>query len=76
MDATLRVSMILTFPRQARFFHRANPDGSFDSICYPCLATVVARVKETDLEPFERAHVCATNVLEANRQLREMNVGC
>lgn len=59
--------MILEFPEQARFFHRANQDGSFDSICYLCLAIVAARQRELDLEQYERGHVCEPNLLAANR---------
>ena len=59
--------MIVEFPARARFFHRSNPDGSFDSICYLCLAIVAARQRELDLEQFERLHVCEPNLLAANR---------
>lgn len=58
--------MIVEFPARARFFHRANPDGSFDSICYLCLAIVAGRQRELDLEKFERVHVCDPNLLAAN----------
>jgi hypothetical protein len=56
-----------------KFFHRANPDGSFDSICYRCLVIVAARKKELDLEHFERGHACEPNLLKVNSSPKEAN---
>ncbi len=45
-------------PSKPEFPHRHNNDGSFDSICDTCYATV-ARVKtESELTQFEARHVC------------------
>lgn len=62
-------TMIVNLVSRLRFFHRANQDGSFDSICYRCLAIVAARKRELDLEHFERVHACEPNLLAANSPL-------
>jgi len=41
-----------------RFPHRHNNDGSHDSICTACLATVARREDENELLEFELSHVC------------------
>jgi hypothetical protein len=38
--------------------HRANPDGTFDSICLDCFRTIGTEKRETDLRRREEAHVC------------------
>lgn len=38
--------------------HRRNCDGSVDSICPRCIATIASSSRETDLEFSEAAHVC------------------
>ena len=40
------------------FPHRHNADGSFDSICTECLATVATRKTEDELYLAELSHVC------------------
>jgi hypothetical protein len=40
------------------FPHRRNPDGSYDSICTVCLATVATAQREEQLYPRELSHVC------------------
>jgi hypothetical protein len=40
------------------FPHRRNPDGTYDSICTLCLATVATAQWEEQLYPRELAHVC------------------
>lgn len=40
------------------FPHRKNKDGSFDSICLKCLATVARANLESELEQHDQAHVC------------------
>jgi hypothetical protein len=42
----------------SRFPHRRNADGSYDSICIVCLATVASTLKEERLYFLESAHVC------------------
>jgi len=45
-------------PKDSGFAHRANPDGTFDSICCVCFATVATLDTDTDLARVERQHVC------------------
>ena len=40
------------------FPHRHNQDGSHDSICRVCLATVASVENEGDLAHHEATHVC------------------
>jgi hypothetical protein len=40
------------------FPHRHNADGSHDSICKVCFATVATVLNELELAGFETAHVC------------------
>jgi hypothetical protein len=40
------------------FPHRQNPDGSFDSICTECFATVATEATEDALKAAEIAHDC------------------
>ncbi len=42
----------------AAFCHRPNADGSFDSICLACFATVYSTQREADLIPGEQRHSC------------------
>jgi len=44
--------------RTQRFPHRANRDGTIDSICPRCYETVGTSTWESDLEHCEAAHVC------------------
>jgi hypothetical protein len=41
-----------------KFPHRHNLDGSYDSICIACLATVATVRCEEQLPRVESAHVC------------------
>lgn len=41
-----------------KFSHRQNEDGTFDSICRSCFATIATTKSEHQLDSFERAHVC------------------
>ncbi len=38
--------------------HRRNRDGSVDSICPRCIATIASSSREADLEFPEAAHTC------------------
>lgn len=40
------------------FPHRLNSDGTIDSICDCCFATVATATVEADLESLEVAHLC------------------
>jgi hypothetical protein len=44
--------LISGFPR------RKNPDGTYDSICPRCVATIASSDNEADLLAQERKHVC------------------
>jgi hypothetical protein len=45
--------------KQATFYpHRSNGDGSFDSICFTCFATVVYAKTEAELAEYDKNHVC------------------
>jgi hypothetical protein len=48
----------------APFFpHRRNKDGSFNSICLECLATVASHMTEEELREQDKQHVCDKSVL-------------
>ena len=40
------------------FIHRTRPDGTFDSICLKCYATVANERHEENLVSSETAHDC------------------
>jgi hypothetical protein len=42
----------------ASFPHRTNPDGTIDSICLRCFATIGNAHSETRLEQMEADHLC------------------
>jgi hypothetical protein len=50
--------------RGPNFVHRPNQDGTIDSICPHCFATVATSQWEADLEKAERDHVCSAEELE------------
>ena len=49
--------------RLTSFAHRRNFDGSYDSICTKCFATVAMAEKEEELSPAESAHLCDPSAL-------------
>lgn len=49
------------------FTHRLNKDGTMDSICRQCFATVATEKTENELEPLELDHQCAPWNLERYR---------
>lgn len=53
----------MPLPRDDHFAHRPNRDGTTDSICRHCFATVCTSTWETDLAQAERGHVCDPNVV-------------
>lgn len=62
------------FPHQdGSFLHRANRDGTTDSICKDCFATVCTSVWETELSRAERNHVCDPNVVAHWQEMRRHN---
>jgi hypothetical protein len=43
--------------------HRRNKDGSYDSICLTCFATVASGGSEAELQDFDKKHVCEFTTL-------------
>jgi hypothetical protein len=43
--------------------HRRNRDGSYDSICLTCFATIAAGKSEAELWRHDRMHVCVPATL-------------
>jgi hypothetical protein len=41
-----------------KFPHRLNRDGSYDSICLKCFATVANTRTEIELTAFDKSHAC------------------
>lgn len=50
--------MELNQNRGAQFPHRWNKDGTIDSICRCCFATIGSSTREATLQRIECAHVC------------------
>ncbi len=48
----------MSFLSEHLFPHRMNSDGSYDSICTKCYATVSSSEHEEDLTAQEELHVC------------------
>jgi hypothetical protein len=57
--------------KHTAFPHRRNPDGSFDSICPDCFATIAKTQSEAELARHERNHLCRAEDLERFRALRK-----
>jgi hypothetical protein len=56
----------------SRFPHRQNSDGTYDSICIVCFATVGSAESEDELLLLERSHACnARALLRRERSLDE-----
>lgn len=49
--------------RDDHFAHRANNDGTTDSVCRHCFVTVCTSTWETDLAEAERRHTCDLGVV-------------
>jgi hypothetical protein len=50
--------------------HRQNRDGSFDSICLKCFATVARAKVVTELKSYETKHICDEAFLAERGVLR------
>lgn len=46
------------FPAGMNFAHRSNRNGTTDSICRRCFATVATATWEAELDVAERGHAC------------------
>jgi hypothetical protein len=53
----------MTFHTAPFFPHRRNKDGSFNSICLKCFATVASHMTEEELQEKDNNHVCVKSVL-------------
>jgi hypothetical protein len=58
----------------AKYPHRHNRDGSFDSICTTCFATVGHATCESDLTNEEAHHSCEQSFLEGRGA--QMRMSC
>ena len=47
-----------------KFGHRANDDGTIDSICSQCFTTIASSSHESDLERCERSNSCNPDQLD------------
>lgn len=53
-----------------QFIHRLNEDGTIDSICGDCFATIATATSSADLEGEERKHCCDPALLEWYKKVR------
>jgi hypothetical protein len=53
-----------------KFAHRSNLDGTVDSICYRCIATVATVTEEGELLRYEKQHICDPVQAERFSRLR------
>ncbi len=54
-----------------KFSHRLNSDGTVDSICHQCFATVAKEMRESDLCSKERLHACNPATVEWYRGMAQ-----
>lgn len=47
------------------YTHRQNPDGTTDSVCRKCFATVVTASRQVDLDHAEHSHCCDLKALDS-----------
>ena len=47
-----------------KFAHRSNLDGTMDSICLRCIATVATVYDERELLRYEQQHICDPVLVE------------
>ena len=59
---------MMTSLRPEFYPHRRKLDGSFDSICLNCLATIATSTDETELEAREKEHVCSKYLSRRSRE--------
>lgn len=60
----------MTTPYRIGFAHRANGDGTYDSICRACFQTVGTVSREADLDKPEQDHQCDQQLLDRFRITR------
>jgi hypothetical protein len=54
--------------------HRTNPDGTIDSICPRCFATIGTSTREFELQKLEVNHVCNTLQLKFFEEIKKKPV--
>ena len=47
-----------------KFAHRSNLDGTMDTICLRCIATVATAYREGELLRYEQQHICDPFLIE------------
>jgi hypothetical protein len=58
----------------AKFPHRRDRDGLYDSICPTCFATVARSKPEAEMAELEQAHVCNSSFLAERGHLSRAEV--
>lgn len=53
----------MTFQTAPFFPHRHNKDGTFDSICLKCFATVASHMTQEELVELDKNHICVNSLL-------------
>ena len=53
----------MTYSPGPFFPHRRNKDGSFDSICLTCFATVASHLTDEELKEHDKNHLCHNTLL-------------
>ena len=51
-------------PLRPSFLRHVNANGTVDSVCRNCFATIATATKELELEEQERTHQCDPNLME------------
>jgi hypothetical protein len=59
---------------RTKFVHRSNRNGTTDSICRECFATVATAIWEAELERKESAHVCDARTVEHFHEIARKGV--
>ena len=62
-------------PTLTAFAHRENRDGTIDSICRTCFATIATSIRESELGRKEQEHRCDPMALERIRDRGRRQVG-
>lgn len=72
---SLRLSLYLergrTMAAPLLFYpHRHNLNGTYDSICLICFATVATTLTEPELAVYDRKHICNQSLLSERRHFK------
>ncbi|HEV2324363.1 MAG TPA: hypothetical protein VGS10_10490 [Terracidiphilus sp.] len=66
--------MASAFPTRQKFVHRSNRNGTTDSVCRDCFATVATAIWEAELERKESAHLCDPWTVERFKKIAREEV--